>query len=170
MLRATLKVRLCITPILVRTTLCYTHSSPQVLLLYHKVLRHYELVLLQYFSVPQRTTSATPVLLKNYSIVPCPTFAPVQSNSPVLQSTTPVLTCTAMHYLVLQSIGRVLLCTTKYCFSTPLYYPVLQSALLQYYSVLQRTTPVNGEQKFGTCRTTSGTMSKRRPAVSSSTK
>ena len=78
----------------------------------------------------------------------------------VLQSTTPVLFCTAKcysstttqyynvllqwllcttkYYSVLQSTTPVRLCTTKYYSSTTLYYKVL----LQYYSVLQSTTPV----------------------------
>ena len=63
----------------------------------------------------------------------------------VLQSTTPVLLCTAkyyssttLYYTVLQRTTPVLLCTTKYYSSTTLYCKVL----LQYYSVLQSTTPV----------------------------
>ena len=87
----------------------------------------------------------------------------------VLQSTTPVLLCTAkyyssttlyytvllQYYSVLQSTTPVLLCTTQYYSSTTLYYKVLLctakyyssttlycKVLLQYYSVLQSTTPV----------------------------
>ena len=80
----------------------------------------------------------------------------------VLQSTTPVLLCTAkcyssttlyykvllQYYSLLHSTTtyyssttlyyKVLLCTAKYYSSTTLYYKVL----LQYYSVLQSTTPV----------------------------
>ena len=80
----------------------------------------------------------------------------------VLQSTTPVLLCTAkcyssttlyckvllQYYSVLQSAIPVLLCTTKYYSSTTLYYTVLQRTTpvllctTKYYSVLQSTTPV----------------------------
>ena len=62
-----------------------------------------------------------------------------------MQSTTPVLLCTAKYYSsttlyckVLLGTTPVLLCTAKCYSSTSLYYKVL----LQYYSVLQRTTPV----------------------------
>ena len=87
----------------------------------------------------------------------------------VLQSTTPVLLCTAkyysstalyykvllQYYSVLQSTTPVLLCTPQYYNVLLQYYPVLQrttpvllcttqyyKVLLQYYSVLQSTTPV----------------------------
>ena len=49
---------------------------------------------------------------------------------------------TTPYYKVLKSATPVLFCTTKYYSSTPLYYKVLlQKVLLQYYSVLQSTTP-----------------------------
>ena len=73
------------------------------------------------------------------------------STNSVLQSTTPVLLCTAkyyssttltpvllQYYSVLQSTTPVLFCTTKYYSSTSLYYKVL----LHYYSVLHSTTRV----------------------------
>ena len=63
----------------------------------------------------------------------------------VLQSTTPVLLCTAkcyssttLYYKVLLQYYSLLHSTTTYYSSTTLYYKVL----LQYYSVLQSTTPV----------------------------
>ena len=66
-------------------------------------------------------------------------------SSYVLQSTTPVLLCTtkycsstSLYYKVLLQSYSVLQSTTKYYSSTSLYYKVL----LQYYSVLQSTTPV----------------------------
>ena len=55
-----------------------------------------------------------------------------------LQSTNPVLLCTAKYYSSTTLYYKVLLCTTQYYSSTTLYYTVL----LQYYSVLQSTTPV----------------------------
>ena len=70
----------------------------------------------------------------------------------VLQSTTPVLLCTAKCYssttLYYKSTTPVLLSTTQYYNVLLQYYSVLQSitlyckVLLQYYSVLQSTTPV----------------------------
>ena len=60
----------------------------------------------------------------------------------VLQSTTPVLVCTARYYSSTTLYYKVLLqyysVLQKYYSSTSLYYKVL----LQYYSVLHRTTPV----------------------------
>ena len=58
----------------------------------------------------------------------------------VLHSTTPVLLCTTKYYSGTNSVlstTPVLLCTTQIYTSTTLYYKVL----LQYYSVLQSTTP-----------------------------
>ena len=46
--------------------------------------------------------------------------------------------CSWKNYKVLQRTTPVLLCSTKYCASTTLYYKVLR----QYYSVVQSTTPV----------------------------
>ena len=61
----------------------------------------------------------------------------------VLQSTTPVLLGSAKYYssttpVLLHSTTPVLFCTTKYYSSSTLHYKVP----LQYYSVLQSTTPV----------------------------
>ena len=77
------------------------------------------------------------VLLKYYSVL--------LQYYLVIQSTTPVLTCTTkyykvllQYYSVLQSTTPILPCTTKYYSSTTLYLKVL----LQYYSVLQSTTPI----------------------------
>ena len=79
-------------------------------------------VLLQYYSELQSTTpeGTTPVL---------------QSASPVLLRTTNYYSSTTPYYKLLL---LVLLRTTKYYSSTTPYYKVL----VQYYSVLQSTTPV----------------------------
>ena len=81
-----------------------------------------------------RTTQYYKVLLRYYS---------------VRHSTTPVLLCTTKYYsstnFVLQSTTPVLLCTTQiYTSTTTLYYKVL----LQYYSVLQSTTPCTTKYAF----------------------
>ena len=85
-----------------------------------------------WWSVLHRSTPYYTVLLQYYS------------------STTPVLLCTRKYYSSIDSVLQLyykvlLLCTTKYYSSTTLYYKVLlrtTKVLLQYYSVLQSTTPV----------------------------
>ena len=133
----------------------------QSTILYYKVLQCttkyyssttlYYRVLLQYYSVLQRTTPVLLCTTKYYSSTTLYCKVLLQYYS-VLQSTTPVLLCTTtyyssttlyykvllQYYSVLQSTTPVLPCTTKYYSSTTLYYKVL----LQYYSVLQSTTPV----------------------------
>ena len=116
-----------------------------VLLQYHSVLQSTTPILLRttnttlYYPVLQITTQYYSVLLQYYL---------------VLQSTTPVLTCTTKYYsnttlyykvlLQYHSTLQILLCTLYYS-STTLYYKVplkYYSVLLQYYLVLQSTTPV----------------------------
>ena len=109
----------------------------QSTILYYKVL-------LQYYSVLQRTTQVLLCTTKYYSSTTLYCKVLLQYYS-VLQSTTPVLLCTTryyssttLYYKVLLQYYSVLHSTTTYYSSTTLYYKVL----LQYYSVLQSTTPV----------------------------
>ena len=108
--------------LVIRTTQIYSvlHSTTK----YYSGTTLYYTVLLQYYSVLQKYYSST--------------------NS-VLQSTTPVLLCTRKYYssttpapTPVPLCTTCTTCTTKYYSSTALYYKVL----LQYYSVLQSTTPV----------------------------
>ena len=108
-------------------------------------------VLLQYYSVLQRTTPVLLCTTKYYSSTTLYYKVLLQYHSvlhsttpvPLLQSTTPVLLCTTKYYSsttpVLQSTTPVLLCTTKYYSSTTLYYKELRqynNVLRQYYKVL----------------------------------
>ena len=81
------------------------------------------------------------VLLRSYSVLQRPTTY-YSSTTPtcysVLQRTTPGLLCTTKYYSSTTLYYEVLLFTAKYYASTTLHYTVL----LQYYSVLQSTTPV----------------------------
>ena len=81
------------------------------------------------------------VLLRSYSVLQRPTTY-YSSTTPtcysVLQRTTPGLLCTTKYYSSTTLYYEVLLLTAKYYASTTLHYTVL----LQYYSVLQSTTPV----------------------------
>ena len=81
------------------------------------------------------------VLLRSYSVLQRPTT--YYSSTPptcysVLQRTTPGLLCTTKYYSSSTLYYEVLLFTAKYYASFTLHYTVL----LQYYSVLQSTTPV----------------------------
>ena len=100
--------------------------------LYYSSTTLYYKVLLQYDSVLQILLCTTPV--------PPGTTKYYSSTTPVLPCTTPVLTCTTKYYssTTLQCTTPILPCTTKYYSSTTLQYKVL----LQYYSVLQSTTPI----------------------------
>ena len=89
-----------------------------------------------YYTDLFRTTQYYKVLVRYYSVL--------HSTTPVLlrptkyySSTTPYYKVLLQYYAVLQSPAPF--CTTKYYSSTTLYYKVV---LLQYYSVLQSTTPV----------------------------
>ena len=86
-----------------------------------------------------RTTKYYKVLLQFYNVL-LQRYKELLQYYSVLQSTPPVLLCTALlqYYF---STTPVLLCTTKYYSSTKstLHYKVL----LQYYSVLQSTTPAH---------------------------
>ena len=139
---------------------------------YYSVLQSatlYYKVLLQYYSVLQRTT---PVLLCTTTYYSSTTlyykvllqyYCVLQSTTTVLLRTTTYCSSTTPHYPLLQSTTPVRkLCTTKYYSSTTLYYTVLQhttpvllctttyyssttlyyKVLLQYYCVLQSTTTV----------------------------
>ena len=139
--------------LVIRTTQIYSvlHSTTK----YYSGTTLYYTVLLRYYSVLQSTTpvllctaialqSTTPVLLcttKYYSST-TPYYKVLLQYYSVLQSTTPVLLCTTKYYsstsLYCKSTTPVLLCSTQYYSSTTLYYKVL----LQYYSVLHRSTPV----------------------------
>ena len=81
------------------------------------------------------------VLLRSYSVLQRPTTY-YSSTTPtcysVLQRTTPGLLCTTKYYSSSTLYYEVLLFTAKYYASFTLHYTVL----LQYYSVLQSTTPV----------------------------
>ena len=125
------------TPVLQSTTPVLQSTTP-----YYKVLLQYYKVLLQYYSVLQSTTPYYKVLLQYYKVLLRTTkyYSSTTKYYSAQQSNTPVL--------VLQSTTPVLLRTTQYYSSTTLYYKVL----LQYYSVLQSTTP------------TSETTSERRPS------
>ena len=117
-------VLLCTTKYYSSTTLYYASTTTYYSVLpsttkYYSSTTLYYKVLLQYYSVLQSTA---PVLL-------------------VLQSTTPVLLCTTKYYSGTTLYYTVLLCTLQYynvLLCTTKYYKVL----LQYYSVLQSTTPV----------------------------
>ena len=97
-------------------------------------------VLLQNYSALQNTNTNTTLYYSSTTLC----YQGLLQYYPVLQSTTPVLTCTTKCYSVLQSTTLytpVLPCTTKYYSSTTLCY----QGLLQYYSLLQIllcTTPV----------------------------
>ena len=98
-------------------------------------------VLLQYYSVLQSTTPVLLCTAKCYSSTTLYYKVLLQYYS-LLHSTTTYYSSTTLYY-------KVLLCTAKYYSSTTLYYKVLYSSttlyykvLLQYYSVLQSTTPV----------------------------
>ena len=133
------------TPVLRRTTKCYSTSATQVLLSatkYYSSTAVYYKVLLQYYSVLQSTTPVLLCTTRYYSSTTLYYKIILQYHS-VLQSTTPVLLCTTKCYS--SSATQVLLSTTKYYSSTTLYYKVLllyYKVLPQYYSVLQSTTPV----------------------------
>ena len=151
----------------IRTTQIYSvlHSTTK----YYSGTTLYDTVLLQYYSVLQSTT---PVLILYYKVL-LQYYSVLQSTTPVLRCTTkyyssailyykvllqyysalhrttPVLLCTTKYYSsinsVLQSTTPVLLCTTQiYTSTTTLYYKVL----LQYYSVLQSTTPCTTKYAF----------------------
>ena len=123
-------------PVLLCTTQYYSSTTP-----YYSSTTLYYIVLLQYYSVLQSTTPVLLCTTKYYSSTTLYYNVLLQYYS-VLQSTTPVLLCTTKYYSstnsVLQSSSPVLLCTAQIYSSTTLYYKVL----LQYYSVLQSTTPV----------------------------
>ena len=114
-----LPVPLCITKYYSTTTLyCSALQSITTILHQFSTTLHYK-VLLQYYSLKQRTTtyySSTTlyytVLLQHYKVLP--------------------------HYFVLQSTSPVLLCTAKY------YNILLQnsSVLLQYYKGLLQNSPI----------------------------
>ena len=119
------------------TTLYYNglHCSTK----YYSSTTLYYKVFLQYYSVLQSTTPVLLCTTKYYSVL--------KSTTPVLQSTTPVLLrATRYYYSSTTPYYKVLLRNTKYYPSIILYYKVLlrnyYKVLLQYYSVLQSTTPV----------------------------
>ena len=87
-------------------------------------------VLLQYYSVLQSTT---PILLRTRN-----TTLYYSSTTLYYKVLLKYYSVLLQYYLVLQSTSPVLTCTTKYYSSNNLYYKVL----LQYYPVLQSTTPV----------------------------
>ena len=106
--------------VLLCTTKCYSSTT-----LYYKVLLQYYTGLLQYCSVLQSTTPCHKVLCCSV----------LQSASPVLHRTIPVLLHTTKCYSSTTLYYKVLLCTTKYFSSTMKYY----SSTTLYYKVLLRT-------------------------------
>ena len=136
------------------------YSVLQSTTLYYKVLLRttkysasttpYYKVLLQYYSVLQSTTLyykelLRPVLLRTTNYYSSTTLVLLQYYS-VLHSTTLVLLRTTKYYSSTTLYCKVLLCTTKYYSSITLYCKVLlcttKNYSVQYYSVLQTTTPV----------------------------
>ena len=124
------------TPVLPCTSKYYSSTT-----LYYKVL------LLQYYPVLQSTTPVLPCTTKYYYSsttlyykVLLQYYPVLQSTTTqVLQSTTPVvLPCSTKYDSSTNLYYKVLLCTTKCYSSTTLYYKVL----LQYYSVIESTTPI----------------------------
>ena len=134
-LQSTTPVLLCTTTYYSSTTLYY-----KVLLQYYSVLQSTNPVLLCTTKYYSSTTLYYKVLLQYYSVL--------QSTTPVLLSTTQYYSSTTKYYssttlyyrvpVCTTQYYNVLPCTTKYYSSTTLYCKVL----LQYYSVLQSTTPV----------------------------
>ena len=145
-LQSTTPVLLCTTKYYSSTLLCTTKYYASTTL-YYKVLRQCYSVLQSTAPVLLCTTkyysvlhSTTPVLLcttQYYNVLLCTTKYYASTTLyytkyyNVLLQYYPVLQCTTLYY-------SVLLSTTTYYSSTTLYYKVL----LQYYSVLQSTTPV----------------------------
>ena len=127
-------------PVLLRTTKYYSSTTP-----YYKVLLQYYKVLLctaKYYSSTtpyykrttpvQSTTLYYKVLLQYYfdrndvRTTSIQYYSVLQSNTPVLKSTTPYYKVVLQYYSVLQTHYKVLLRTTEYYSSTTPYYKVVQ--------------------------------------------